>query len=1005
MNILARLGTIGAISALGFIGGAGAGTMPAYNVGQSAVETEVHFDDTVSAKKQGVRKESDGKYYYYIDGVKQKCGWATVDCKKYYFSKSTGAAMIGAVKIGNYYYVFSTNGVMKHDEFYKNSAGQMFYLLSNGRAAKGMYEYEVKGVKYTSYFNGDGTVVTGGVKKIDDDHWYYFKSNGCIATGGIFKGADGKYYYAYEDGTIKHNGWTTVGGRKYYFSKNNGGSLLGLKTVGGYLYYFGNNGVLRKDFYYKTDEGQQYYFKSNGRSVTGVVKYQVSNGSEYISYFSGDGELLTGLQQFNGDYYYFKENGIARTGERFNGDDGRYFYANEDGKLLRNSWQTLDSNIYYYGEDGGTLSGAQTVDGYTYIFNANGTYKTSCYVKLSDGSVYYLDENGHSITGIVAYETASGLKCISFFNGDGTLYTGGFMETEEGDKYFFKENGLARINERFMGEDGRYYCAGDDGKMLKNAWVDVGDITYYYGEDGASLTGIQTIDEHTFIFTASGSIRKSGVVKLTDGSTYYVDENGYVCTGLIEYINGSGVKCIAYFNGDGTLKTGCFYEEDNKLYYFKASGLAAMNSVFKNTEDSKYYYADENGIIARSGLTTVGEDIYYFDSVTGEASTGVKCVDSNYYVFASNGKAYRNCFRNVGTLKFHLDENGIAVAGFAEDGAYLRFYYNDGTFEASGLFTYEGKTYYASQTGLIVRSGYFKYDYTVQEEARYKLFYFDETTGEAITGFRVGRFMGTDGRGMFFDPEIEKGFRTGMQIIDEDTAYIFYENGVAARGFFCSDSDKKLYYCDEETCLLQNKQDLVFANVKLPILEDGSLDYKNAEAVGDDFGCKVLAVGFTQLFKPVNRVDNVPFGTPLEQIEGYTCTTFVVHSYYQAGVEIGFRDIAPICIEKGFEMNDEMAAPGDIIFWNLTDCDTKLDDDGDPWILDSNHDGICDRIHAENEFGDGRSYHVHHVSLALGNGQALETAAIRGVVIRNMNPSETYYPVAYGHWPGEQNPE
>ena len=77
---------------------------------------------------------------------------------------------------------------------------------------------------------------------------------------------------------------------------------------------------------------------------------------------------------------------------------------------------------------------------------------------------------------------------------------------------------------------------------------------------------------------------------------------------------------------------------------------------------------------------------------------------------------------------------------------------------------------------------------------------------------------------------------------------------------------------------------------------------------------------------------------------------------------------------------------------------TKVDEDGDPWILDSNNDGICDRIHAVDEFGDGRYYHVHHVSLALGNGQALETAAIRGVVIRNLNPSETYYPVAYGHW-------
>ena len=1082
MNLLAKLGAVGAFSVLSltamgvkadFVSDAAAKTdysaeCFAVSEDQDYISVYEAASDVNKVTRVVKYNKKDGKYYYYVDGVLQKCGWATIGGKKYYFSTSTGEAYIGAKKISNKYYVFSTNGVMKKDVYVKTSDGKRFYLDSYGRAVKGLVTYVSSGKEYTSFFDGNGGVFAGGLKKIDEDNWYYFGTSGYAMKGGRFKSAEGKVYYANADGTLIHKGWTTVGGRKYYFSKSNASALVGIKKVGGYNYLFDKNGILQLDLgYYKDSEtGKQYFFKANGRSVTGVVTYTVPNGSEYISYFDGEGGLFcNGYLEYNGEWYFFKENGFARRNELFKNSEGRSSLANDDGTLLRNIWWSPPEDpdkLYYFGADGISPVGAVTIEGKTYIFNTNGTIKKNGFVKLGDGRQFYLDENGVSCTGLYAYLNTSGTKCIMYFNGDGTVKSDGFNWVN-GELYYFKPNGLAILNAFFTDESGRNYYAGDDGKFLRSCWWskdENGDILYYFAEDGGTLSGLQVIDGKTYIFNTGGTVRKNTNIKLSDGSWYYLGEDGAAVSGLIEYKNSSGVKCITYFNGDGTVKTGEFYEEDGKLYYLKSSGLAAIDSVFK--ADDKYYYAATDGAISRGGLTLVNDDLYLFDTVTGEAMVnsfyqfgtklyyfknngaaakdsvfkadgkyyytdsernickngltwvdgelyffdtesgeafvGVKCVEDKYYVFGTDGKAYRSCFRNTGGLRFKLDEYGVSETCFAEDGTSLRYYNGDGTCK-TGLFTVEDKIYFASSSGIINRSGYYKYDYTDPEsgEAKYKLFFFDETTGEAITGLRVGRFMGKDGRGMLFDPETESGFRTGIQTFDGVT-YIFYENGVAARGFFCSDEDKKLYYCDEESCILKNDEDLIFANVKLPLLEDGSLDYKNAEALGTDTGCKAIAAGFTQLFKPVNRNDSVPFGTPLDEIDGYTCTTFVVHSYYQAGVQIGFRDIVPICINMGFTMSDDLIAPGDIIFWNLTDCDTKVDEDGDPWILDSNNDGICDRIHAVDEFGDGRYYHVHHVSLALGNGQALETAAIRGVVIRNLNPSETYYPVAYGHW-------
>ncbi|MCD7716461.1 MAG: hypothetical protein LUI39_08420, partial [Lachnospiraceae bacterium] len=84
--------------------------------------TYAEASETSAAEISGTLvRESDGHYYYYIDGVKQT-GWQTITQdgveNTYYFfgtagSQPAGSAAVGLQLIGSYRYYFSNEGVMQ----------------------------------------------------------------------------------------------------------------------------------------------------------------------------------------------------------------------------------------------------------------------------------------------------------------------------------------------------------------------------------------------------------------------------------------------------------------------------------------------------------------------------------------------------------------------------------------------------------------------------------------------------------------------------------------------------------------------------------------------------------------------------------------------------------------------------------------------------------------------------------------------------------------------------
>ncbi|MCD7841930.1 MAG: hypothetical protein LUG56_05605 [Lachnospiraceae bacterium] len=213
--------------------------------------TYAEASETSAAEISGTLvRESDGYYYYYIDGVKQT-GWQTITQdgveNTYYFfgtagSQPAGSAAVGLQLIGSYRYYFSNEGVMQTG--WKTISGKKYYFYK---------ETEAQPV---------GTAAVG--LRLIGKYRYYFSSEGVMQTG-----------------------WQTINGKKYYFVKTKtkstyGQALVGLKKIGNYRYYFSSTGVMQTGK--KKISGSLYYFKSNGRARTGwftvgsKLYYANSNG-------------------------------------------------------------------------------------------------------------------------------------------------------------------------------------------------------------------------------------------------------------------------------------------------------------------------------------------------------------------------------------------------------------------------------------------------------------------------------------------------------------------------------------------------------------------------------------------------------------------------------------------------------------------------------------------------------------------------------------------------------
>ena len=160
-----------------------------------------------------------------------------------------------------------------------------------------------------------------------DNKWYYFKASGFMATGW-FKDSNNNWFYFYEDGHMAAGEFVNN-----CYLNNSGYMVYGWQFI----------------------DGTWYYFKPSGYAATGWYKV---NGLWY--YFNNKGEMQTGMSP---DGYLLSSSG-AMPVNSWVLYDNEWYYADNSGRPVKNTWKWIGDYCYYFYEDGHMASDEITPDGY-----------------------------------------------------------------------------------------------------------------------------------------------------------------------------------------------------------------------------------------------------------------------------------------------------------------------------------------------------------------------------------------------------------------------------------------------------------------------------------------------------------------------------------------------------------------------------------------------------------------------------------------------------------------
>ena len=448
---------------------------------------------------------------------------------------------------------------------------------------------------------------------------------------------DGYWKYRLSDDEMTI-GWRKIDGVYYFFNgqgQMQAGKWLHLKDsrekIDGNWYYLNNNGDMRETGWFNQD-GNWYYITSTGaRSYNELLEIA---GQKYL--FDKDGKMLTGHQVYNGKKMFFSESGALQTAGN------------------PSTWQKIDSDWYFYDEDGLRTVGKKNINGSTYYFNQEGVMQTGW--AFVDGHWNYFASSGAMKTGWVKDQ-----ETWYYLDKDGIMLTG--SQDINGVRYYLNASGAMQTGWKW--QDNSWYFYTNSGAM-KTGWLKDNESWYYLNpETGIMVVGSKEIDGKTYFFKSSGIMQVGW--QWSNDSWHYYATSGALQTGWLKdgdawyYLEGKeGVMLVGlhqvdgkqyYFSGSGAMQTGWKWF-DNHYRYFESNG--AMKTGWIKYKGVWYYLNPEDGIML-VGLHKVNGDHYYFDE-SGAMQTGWKQIDGNWYYFQADGSLLKNATTPDG---YKVNEEGI----------------------------------------------------------------------------------------------------------------------------------------------------------------------------------------------------------------------------------------------------------------------------------------------------------------------------------------------------------
>ena len=511
---------------------------------------------------------------------------------------------------------------------------------------------------------------------------------------------DGYWKYRLTDGEMAI-GWREIGGATYFFNgkgQMQAGRWLHLnddwgENAKGNDYYLNQNGKMQTGGWFKLDDSW-YYIQSNG--ARRFSELSEIGGKKYL--FAADGKMLTGHQVYNGKKMFFSESGALQAA----------------GKP--STWQKIDSDWYFYDEDGLKTVGKKNINGSTYYFNQEGVMQTGW--TFVDGHWNYFASSGAMKTGWVKDQ-----ETWYYLDKDGIMLTG--RQDINGVRYYLNASGAMQTGWAFVDGHWNYFASSG---VMKTGWVKDQETWYYLDKDGIMLTGNQDINGVRYYLNASGAMQtgwafvdghwnyfaSSGVMKtgwLKDNeSWYYLDpETGIMAVGSKE-IDGKNY----FFKSSGIMQVGWQWSNDS-WHYYATSG--ALQTGWLKDGDAWYYLEGKEGIML-VGLHQVDGKQYYF-SRSGAMQTGWKWSDNHYRYFESNGAMKTGWIKDKGVWYYLNPEDGIMLVGLHKVNG-DHYYFDESGAMQTGWKQLDGNWYYFQADGSLLKNATTPDGYKVNEEGIWK---------------------------------------------------------------------------------------------------------------------------------------------------------------------------------------------------------------------------------------------------------------------------------------------
>ena len=284
--------------------------------------------------------------------------------------------------------------------------GKQYYFNSNGELVektgwlKGK-NLETGGICWY-YFDKEGNLQKG-FKNIDGVN-YYFTENGFMATGvQNVKQKDGNYklmLFSENGKFIDKAGWYEVkdssNNSSWYYINSDYTLATGLKEINNKLYYFDpDSGMMisnkLQEVVMKDGSKKDYYFNNNGVALINNEGWQSQKENNKIIWqYLKNEQPVSGLQEINGETYYFNKNtSYMETGWKY---INKIWYHFRENGVMDTGWRKLNGDWYYFNNSGCMITGWKNINDSWYHFRENGVMDIGW--RKIDKDWYYFNENG-----------------------------------------------------------------------------------------------------------------------------------------------------------------------------------------------------------------------------------------------------------------------------------------------------------------------------------------------------------------------------------------------------------------------------------------------------------------------------------------------------------------------------------------------------------------------------------------------------------------------------------